>query len=192
MEQLLQLDRSLFKLLNSQWHNAFFDAVFPYLRIAEFWGPLYLFLIIFSVRNFGYKGWLWVLFLLLTVTLTDMVSSRLIKENITRLRPCNNPLYADWIRVLVAYRPQSSSFTSSHAANHFGVAMFVFATYSKVFKKWPALFFVWALLICYAQVYVGVHYPLDIAGGTVVGCLTGYITASFFNRKFQLKPHYTL
>jgi membrane-associated phospholipid phosphatase len=186
MESILHLDRNLFKFINSKWHNPFLDAVMPYLRIAEFWAPLYFFLILFAVVNFKKYGWIWVLFVILTAVLTDTVSSRLIKENILRIRPCNNPAYTDWIRVLVAYRPQSSSFTSSHAANHFGIAMFIYLTFSRCFKYWPALFFVWALMICYAQLYVGVHYPLDIAGGILIGAIMGYITASVFNAKFWL------
>ncbi len=47
--------------------------------------------------------------------------------------------------------------------------------------------FVWAAVICYAQVYVGVHYPTDILGGTLLGCLAGSLSGGFFNRRIGLE-----
>ncbi|MES1222122.1 MAG: phosphatase PAP2 family protein, partial [Bacteroidota bacterium] len=83
--------------------------------------------------------------------------------------------------VLVNYRPQSSSFTSYHAVNQFGIAMFIVMTLKPYTSPWIRLFFVWAAVICFAQVYVGVHYPFDVASGAVLGCGLGYIMAKFFN-----------
>jgi undecaprenyl-diphosphatase len=103
--------------------------------------------------------------------LSDYVSSTLIKENFIRIRPCSDPFLAGNIRFLVAYCPQSSSFTSSHAVNHFAAAMFIFTTFKKsVSDKW-ALLFLWAAAISYAQVYVGVHFPFDIFCGAIVGVI---------------------
>jgi undecaprenyl-diphosphatase len=125
-----------------------------------------------------------------TVVLTDFVSSTLIKENIWRLRPCNNPDLSSWINIMVGYRPQSSSFTSSHAANHFGIATFLYLSLKEEFGKWPMFFFLWAFAISYAQVYVGVHYPLDVIAGTGIGLLIGYLTGRLFNKNFGLTiPH---
>lgn len=187
MEQVFNFDRRLLHLVNYDWHNGFFDWLMPWLRNSLMWAPLYLFMIVFTVVNYKKTGWWWVLLALCTVTVSDLVSSRLIKENIFRLRPCNNPAFAEWLRVLVGYRPQSSSFTSSHAANHFAMAMFIFTTFKKQFPKWPAWFFLWAFSICYAQVYVGVHYPLDVASGALIGILIGYLPAIFFNRNYGLQ-----
>jgi undecaprenyl-diphosphatase len=121
-----------------------------------------------------------------TVYLTDFVSSGIMKHAFIRLRPCNVAEYSSWIHVLVGYRPQSSSFTSSHAANHFGIAMFLFMTLKARFKKWPAFLFFWAFLISFAQVYVGVHYPLDIIAGAVIGIVIGYLSGKLFNRNYGL------
>jgi membrane-associated phospholipid phosphatase len=186
MEQVFYFDRHVLRLINYNWHNNFFDWLMPWLRNSLVWAPLYLFMIVFAVTNFKKNGWWWVLFALCTVTISDLVSSRLIKEHIIRLRPCNDPALADWLRVLVGYRPQSSSFTSSHAANHFALAAFVYTTLKLQFKKWPAAFFFWAFSICYAQVYVGVHYPLDVTAGAVIGILIGYLPGKFFNRNYGL------
>jgi len=186
MNQLLSYDQHLFKIINNQWSNPFFDWLMPWLRNSEMWYPLYLFLVLLVVINFKKSGWWWVLFAVMTVILCDFVSSKIIKENIFRLRPCNEPDIAAWVHVLVGYRPQSSSFTSSHAANHFGMAMFIFYTLRTRFKKWPVLFFFWAFSISFAQVYVGVHYPIDILSGGLIGILIGYLSGKSFNRNYGL------
>lgn len=158
----------------------------PWLRNSDLWFPMYLFLLLFVAINHKSTAWWWIVFATGTVILTDFVSSSIIKENIWRLRPCNNPEYSQWINILVGYRPQSSSFTSSHAANHFGMAMFLFATLKKKHGKWPLIFFLWAFGISFAQVYVGVHYPLDIIGGAMIGILIGYLSGRSFNKNFGL------
>lgn len=187
MQSLLQWDRQLLKLINAEWSNSFFDSLLPFLRNPPIWLPLYLFLFLFSLINYKKTGWIWALFFIGTVVLSDFVSSDLIKQNIFRLRPCNDPAVAGWLNVLTGTsRPQSSSFTSSHAANHFAMATFVFYTWRKEFGKWTALFFLWAGSIAYAQIYVGVHYPIDVTGGALVGILLGMLTAYCFNRWWRL------
>ncbi len=175
------IDRKLFFLVNNRMANDFFDGLMPLLRESGLWMPLYLFMLVFMLVNFGNRAWLWILFAACTAAACDLVSSRLIKDHIFRLRPCNNPDLAAYIRVLVNYRPQSSSFTSSHATNHFGMAMFFVTTLKAYTSKWVLLFFAWAAIICFAQVYVGVHYPFDVVSGGLLGCGLGYIFAIIFN-----------
>jgi membrane-associated phospholipid phosphatase len=176
------IDRKLFFIVNKQWSNPFFDGLLPYLRESGIWVPLYLFFIVFALVNFGKKGWWWILGAICTAALSDMVSSSLIKGNIMRLRPCQNLEIAHQLRFLVNYCPRSSSFTSSHATNHFAFAMFVVATMKQFTSPWLNLLFVWAASICYAQVYVGVHYPLDVTSGAILGCLLGAMTAKIYNK----------
>ena len=186
-EAIKQLDYHLFAKMNGQWHNSFFDVFFPFIREPTVWVPLYFFLVVFVTLNFKSRGWIWVLFFLLNVALSDNVSSRLIKENFIRLRPCHDPALFGHIRFLVAYCPESSSFTSSHAVNHFAAAMFIFTTFRKTLSPAWALLFLWAAAISYAQVYVGVHFPFDVFCGTIAGLILGYIPATIFNRKFGLE-----
>ena len=186
MDELLSYDQSLFKVINHGWSNSFFDWLMPWLRNSNLWYPLYLLLLLLVTINFKKTGWWWVLFAAGTVILTDFVSSAIVKPNIFRLRPCHEPDFASWINVLVGYRPQSSSFTSSHAANHFGMAMFLYSTLKTRFKKWPVLFFLWAFSISFSQVYVGVHYPIDIICGGLIGILIGYLSGKSFNKNYGL------
>lgn len=186
MKAILQYDQYLFRVINNYWKNSFFDWLMPFLRNSTIWVPLYFFLILFGLLNFRKNGWWWIIFGACTVIITDFISSSIIKNNIIRIRPCNNPDIASWVRVLVGYRPQSSSFTSSHAANHFGIATYFFITLNQRFKGWPWLFFIWAFMISVAQVYVGVHYPLDIICGGLIGILIGYLSGKSYNKQFSL------
>jgi membrane-associated phospholipid phosphatase len=185
LHQVLHLDYWLFSKINRQWSNPFFDAVLPFLREAEFWLPLYLFLLVFATLNFSKKGIRWCLALIMTAIISDLISSSVVKQLILRLRPCQDPALGTYVRVLVKYCPQSSSFTSSHACNHFSVAMFIFMTLGQN-SKWWRLVFPWAFAVSYAQIYVGVHYPFDVLGGMVLGCSIGYGMSFFFKKQFGL------
>lgn len=185
-EALKQMDYKLFSKLNGQWHAPFFDGFIPFIRESYLWLPFYFFLILFVTINFKTKGWYWVLFFLVNAAISDVVSSRLIKEFFFRLRPCQDPVFADKIRFLVSYCPVSSSFTSSHAVNHFAAAMFIFTTFRKTVSPYWAFVFLWAFFISYAQVYVGVHFPMDVICGSIIGMILGYMIAKIFNNKIGL------
>jgi membrane-associated phospholipid phosphatase len=187
MQPIVQWDRALLKHINAEWHNSFLDNLLPAVRNQDTWLPLYLFLILFVAFNYKKTRWWWIVFAISSVVITNFISSSLLKENIIRLRPCNDPAVANWIRLFKGiYLPQSSSFTSSHAANHFGMAMFFYTTFKKQFKTWPLLFFIWAFVISYAQMYIGVHYPTDILAGTIIGLIIGYFTGQRFNKQYGL------
>lgn len=185
-EILKRWDRSLFYKVNGQWHNSFLDAVIPYLREPMVWVPFYFFLAIFVAVNFKWKGLLWILFLIVTAMITDYTSSNIIKGLFFRLRPCRDPEIAHHIRFFISYCPISSSFVSSHAVNHFAISTFIFVTFKDAISTKWGFIFLWAALICYAQVYVGVHFPVDVIAGSIVGIILGYISSKLFNRFFHL------
>ena len=174
----------MFTKINQDWTTPFLDNLFPFWREAMTWIPLYLFLLLFVLINFGKKAWPWILFLILTVTITDQVSSHVLKPLVNRPRPCHDVLLADHIRLLLGYCSDSRSFTSSHAANHFGVGIFIFCTLKTYFKNWSYLFLLWAATVSYGQIYIGVHYPLDVLGGALLGSTIGYLMALFINKRF--------
>lgn len=181
MKALLDLDRYLFEFFNSRLSNPFFDSIMPVVRNADTWLPLYLFLLVLIIVNFKKSGWI-ILFAVLTVILTDALSSHLIKNLIFRIRPCGDPSMIGHVRFLVIYCPQSSSFTSSHATNHFGFATIMAGCLYPYLKRWVYVGFFWAALISFAQIYVGVHYPIDVLAGTIVGILSGWLMAKLFKK----------
>lgn len=186
LNTLKDWDTALFLKINSDWTNPFLDNVFPWWRDLTTWIPLYLFLLVFIFMNFGWKAWTWILFAALTLTITDQISSGILKDWINRPRPCGDEALMAHVRLLLNRCPTSGSFTSSHATNHFGAAFFFWFTLKPWIKKWGYLFFVWAATISYGQVYVGVHYPMDVICGALLGCLIGYISAGVFNRRIGL------
>lgn len=173
LELLIERDKELFYLINTQWSNAFLDFVLPYWRTKTTWIPLYILLFLVIGKDRGLKT-IWVLIALgLTIALADQISSELIKKAVERIRPCNDSSLPD-VRTLV-HCGSGFSFTSSHASNHFALAMQLFLIFRMTWKTryFVALFF-WAALIAYAQVYVGVHYPLDVLAGGLLGCLVAW------------------
>ncbi|MBI3883761.1 MAG: phosphatase PAP2 family protein [Sphingobacteriales bacterium] len=183
LKSIISFDQWMFLKINKDSVNPVFDLWMPLFRQPMFWIPLYLFLILFMVFNFGKKTWWWVFYGIITVGITDTVSSKIFKPLFGRMRPCGDPAFSSSVRFLASYCGANGSFTSSHAANHFGLAMFIFITFRSFGGNWGGLFFIWAAVICYAQVYVGVHYPFDVLGGAVIGCFAGWVTANFFQQK---------
>ncbi len=181
---ILEWDRSLFIKLNSEWTNPFFDAVLPWLRNASTWAPLYLFLFFFVVMNFKSKAVWWILLFVVTIALTDMTGTYVFKHTIERFRPCRDPEMIPYVRLLLKQCGGGYSFVSNHAANHFGMATFFYISFRKIIPRWAWIGFILAALVCYAQVYVGLHYPLDVLGGAVLGLLLGGLTGLIFNKRF--------
>lgn len=185
--QLIQpVDAWLITHINQDWSTPFLDTVLPFMRETMTWIPLYLFLLLFVTTNFGIKGWWWVMGVVLAAALSDLISSQLIKQTIMRVRPCQDEVLGPQLRFFINYCPHSSSFTSSHATNHFAQATFFFMTLRPVIGKWANLFFVWAFIIAYTQVYVGVHYPFDVFCGALLGIGIGFLLSKLFQKRIGL------
>lgn len=174
-------DYELFEAINTGLSSGFLDAFLPWMRAPLFWIPLYLFLLAFVFFNYGKKGFWFVLFIAFTVTNSDMLSSRLIKKSVERLRPCND----ESVEVIKRVRCGSGySFTSSHATNHFAIASFMVSTLGLYIRRIRPWFWIWAAVISFSQVYVGVHYPVDILVGAIIGTLIGQFWAYLFRKYY--------
>ena len=185
-ELFVYWDYEMWYHLHAMWRNDVLDAIIPYARNQWTWAPLYLFLLIFMPSNFRRNGWIWCLFFLLTFALADFTSASLIKPYFQRVRPCNNVYLTGLVKAIV---PCGSgySFPSSHAANHFGLGVFAAITLQGRIKGIWLIALGWAFLVAYAQVYVGVHYPMDVLCGGILGSAMGVLTGKVFNRKWRLQ-----
>ncbi len=181
METLLTFDYQLFDLINGQFYHAFLDAIMPFWRSKYFWAPLYLFGIMFIGLNYRKQAPYILVFLLLAIILSDQVSSGLIKPLVNRLRPCNQPGILEYVRLLIPCG-SGKSFVSSHATNHFAVATYIALLFRGQYTWLHPLALFWAASISYGQIYVGVHYPLDIIGGAILGIFIGQIMAYIVRR----------
>jgi undecaprenyl-diphosphatase len=180
---MFNLDQELFYFINNNLHIHALDKIAPYWRSMYFWLPLYVFFISYLLSNFEKKqATIYLLALGLTVGTADVISSRLIKNTVARLRPCNDEAVKPNVKLLV-HCGGGYSFTSSHATNHFAAAIFVILTFvgSRKWLKYSLL--AWSASIAFGQVYVGVHYPLDVVCGAFLGSCVGWL-GSFLGRRF--------
>lgn len=173
MQIIQSWDASLFQLVNGDMGNPLFDALLPLFREKWFWAPLYMFIGAFTWLNFGKKGWVIVLGLVVAAGLADFASSTLIKKNVQRIRPCNDPAMVEKVNLRTSCG-SGYSFTSSHAANHFAAAVFLIGFFGRVARWVRPAALGWAATIAFSQVYVGVHYPGDVVCGALLGAAIGW------------------
>lgn len=182
-DYIIHWDQMAFLQIHVGWQNDFFDTVMPVLRNKYTWVPLYALLLFFAVKHYGKIALYWVLVYILLFALTDFTAASLLKPLICRIRPCNHELIQPFIRQLVVCG-SGFSFPSAHASNHVGMSVFIIFTLARYYKWMVLPSALWALLVVIAQVYVGVHYPLDILGGMVIGTTYGLLMSMGFNKFF--------
>jgi undecaprenyl-diphosphatase len=187
-EWLIRADRKLFTLINQQLSHPFLDNIFPWWRESITWTPLYLFLLLFVIANGKKSSVPWIAMAVITILLSDQISSSIVKPLFARLRPCNEPELAGSVRLLLDGCGAGYSFTSSHATNHFAIAVFLMITLQKWLKGYGWILLLWAGSVAYGQVYVGVHYPLDIVGGALLGSGIGFCTARLYLQRLGGLP----
>ena len=183
IEFIIQWDYAAFEWVHHSTENGLFDLVMPILRNKYVWIPLYVFLIAFFIINFGKRAVVYVLFIIATAGIADYTSSSIVKPAVERERPCKNVKLFRFTDTLVDCG-SGYSFTSSHATNHMAVAVFIILTTASLWKRHRWWFFLWALMISYEQVYVGVHYPLDVLAGSLLGALVAGIVYSLYIKLF--------
>lgn len=179
---ILDIDQQIFQFINRDISNVMFDYIMPAIREKLIWLPFYVFLIAFMMVNYRFPVAIYfITAIVMTIGLSDFTSSKVIKDNVERLRPCNDPDLSDVVKLRVVCG-RGYSFTSSHAANHFALAFFLIYTLGRFFRKlrWPLI--IWALAISFAQVYVGVHYPFDVFFGGLLGMGIGMLMALGYNK----------
>ena len=180
-DYLLQLDRHLFHFINHDLGNGFFDAVMPVLRNRLVWIPLYVFIFIFCLWRYKKQGAVIIVMLALTFGVADFGSATIVKSFYKRLRPCNDPAMA----ATIVHRVDCGtgySFPSTHASDHFAIAVFLSIVFYKKYKWVLPAGILWAAAISFAQIYVGVHYPIDVTAGAVYGILIGVLFGWMFWR----------
>ncbi len=165
-----QLDQQVFLFLNSL-NSPFWDKVMSTISLVVVWVPLYLAIILYL--GFRYKKKLLVIFLfiILAVSFTDQ-TALLIKNTVERLRPCHEPSLEGLIHLVKGRCGGKFGFVSSHAANSFNVALL---SLMFIRRRWYSIsIIIWAALVGYSRIYLGVHYPGDVLCGSILGAFTGW------------------
>lgn len=172
-ESLVEIDQQVFKYINSSYFGTY-DSFWLFVTRLETWIPLYIsFFILFFLKlkkplNY-YASLMLVIATVTAITLTDFV-----KNNVERLRPNNEPVLMDSIYIL--QRPDNFSFWSGHTAVSMTVSILVYLLLQRASpSRWWLLFFIWPFLFAVSRIFVGVHYPLDVFVGALVGVILGVL-----------------
>lgn len=187
IEAIKNWDEAAFLWLNS-FHSSALDPIVLQLTQTISWIPLYV-LLLYQIYRIDPKNTAWILGgVMLTILLSDQMTSGLMKPYFERLRPCHDQR---WEGMLHLYGRCGGlyGFVSSHAANTFGLATFLTLKLGKK-QKAIAWLFLYALLVSYTRIYLGVHYPLDVFFGAVVGVLAAvfsWLCVVVLKRKFVRK-----
>jgi undecaprenyl-diphosphatase len=178
MEKLLEIDQEVFLFLNGL-HNSVLDPIMSFFSEKWVWIPLYAFLLGILIYKYRSKT-AWVLLALaLTIVVADRGSSGIMKPGFGRLRPCHEPSLDGSIHLIDGCGGKYS-FPSSHAANTFALAAFFYFLFAG--NKWRYTLVIWAVIVSYSRIYLGVHYPIDIIFGALYGWIVAMIAVKVLYR----------
>ncbi|WP_372744549.1 phosphatase PAP2 family protein [Lutibacter sp.] len=188
INSLIEKDIELFLFLNNlgttQWDSFWLILTNKFSAI-----PLYLVLLYVTYKKFGLKKTVvLVLFIAVLILLSDQTSN-LFKNGFKRLRPCHNNDISNLCRLVGNRCGGLYSYFSAHAANSMAIAVFFSLTLKFKNKLSTIFLIIWALVVAYSRIYIGVHFPLDILTGIFFGLLYGtlfYKLFSVFSNKFSL------
>ncbi|MCT4643211.1 MAG: phosphatase PAP2 family protein [Bacteriovoracaceae bacterium] len=185
LQKLLEHDITITLFLNSL-HNKYIDPIMLFVSNSHI--PLYFFLCLFFFKGLKYyskKIYVAFLFMILAFAASDLISTKGLKNNTKRLRPCHNTHINKQLHTAGNKCGGKYSFVSSHAANSFTLVTFIWLLF-KSFSGNYKYFFIYSTLVSYSRIYLGRHFLLDIICGSVLGILIAYFI-NYLYRKLMTK-----
>ena len=186
LEQLLHIDTEILLAING-WHAPWADRVMWIISEKATWIPLYLLMIGLLVwryrRPMLAARWTWlqkvpacvvmIVMIVMAVGAADFIASGILKDLVARPRPSRVPELEGVLHLVNGYRSGQYGFVSSHAANTMACGLL----FSLIWRKKIATLglMLWVAMNCYSRMYLGVHYPLDIIGGLLVGAVVAVV-----------------
>mgnify|MGYP003598700823 FL=1 len=173
MEEIILEDKQAMIFLNNLGSSTF-DPFWILVSEKWFWIPLYVVFLYFLYKNFNKKSLFYILlFVALGITASDQIAN-IFKFGFERLRPCHDPSLEGLLREVKC--GGKFGFYSAHSSNSFFVATYLTMLLGKKIKQLPYFLFVWAAIVAYSRVYLGMHFPGDI----IIGAIMGILLALFF------------
>ena len=188
IEKILDLDSYLFLYLNNLG-SQYYDNFWIFLSRTEANVMFYLVVLIAYIYSINNKKRTKILFHLIIaiailITISDQTSN-LFKDSFQRLRPCYNELISDSLRLVKDSCGGRYGFFSAHASNSFSLAIFFGLLLRSSNKLLILLFAIYAFLISYSRIYLGVHYPIDILVGTIFGTINAIVLHKIYLYSFN-------
>ena len=199
LEELIHIDTAILLLING-WHTLWADQVMWIVSEKTTWIPLYLLLIgllVWRYRQPSNNAMKWlkkvpvcvvmIVAIVAAVGLSDFIASGILKDLVARPRPTRVPELEGVLHLVNGYRSGQYGFVSSHAANTMACGLL----FSLIWRKKIATvgMMLWVAVNCYSRMYLGVHYPLDILGGLIVGALMAVVAYQVLLKLGVLSRH---
>ena len=174
-EILAKIDDTILLLFNG-YHTALMDQIMWWISDRWIWIPFYVLLLAMIIRRFGWRQSIKIaLCIAFIILVTDQLCATVIRPAVCRMRPSNpdNPI-SSMIELVNDYHGGKFGFPSCHAANTMALAVFISLMFKS--KTVISMMLTWSLIVSVSRLYLGVHYPSDLVGGWIIGCLVS-ITA---------------
>lgn len=175
---LIPGEEKIFFLINGS-HSFFLDSVMWNFSSIKIWIPLGVLIIIYLIFNKSWSQWIPILLAItLLFVLCDQCSNHFLKPFVSRPRPTHYPGILEHVRTLYNYTGGKYGFVSGHSTNSFGFAIFTSLLFKN--KNYTTVVFLWAIIVGYSRIYLGVHFLSDIIGGVITGLIIGYLVYSAY------------
>ncbi len=185
MQTIEAIDTYWFLFINGL-HDEVLDFLMYWASDKFIWIGLYVFLLFLIYKHHKKRTVLIFLLAIALVTISDQLTSGIIKNMVKRPRPSHEAALVDKIHLVKDYHGGLYGFPSSHTSNSFALAVFIFLLLEKKYRWIKFVLFPYAILVSYSRIYLGVHYPLDVFCGMLIGCwlgITTYIVWDFFYKR---------
>lgn len=180
MSFIKELDTELFLFLNGL-HIDWLDPIMTFISGKITWAPFYIVLLYLVIKNYKKQSILIIVGIILLIVCSDQISSSVFKPIFERPRPCHNEAIKDLVYLPTGHCGGAYGFISSHACNCFALATFITQILKRHYRKIGWVMYIWASMVAYSRIYMGVHYPGDVFVGAIVGMLIGFVISKIYD-----------